>query len=209
FDLMWGKRLGGTSLGLRLNRSVFTTELSTPAATTTITLNGGNNFNRNVWGFGAGVGFEVNPTSTFEASILWQNRTFENTTSPIGGATNISEDSPTTYEFAARLLWQWQPNVLVVPVFKWYSFDLSTKTTTGGATTAADNTLKGWQLGAAGNWTLNQNDLFVLGLTFAHNAVEQDVPLFVSGITGGAADNSKIEGSDFPQGVPSLGTHGD
>src|SRR5262249_50133269 len=75
FDLRWGKRLGGTRPGLRLNRSVFTTELSTPAATTTITLNGGNNFNRNVWGFGAGVGFEVNPTSTFEASILWQNRT--------------------------------------------------------------------------------------------------------------------------------------
>ncbi|HTO90239.1 MAG TPA: hypothetical protein VMJ70_03840 [Candidatus Sulfotelmatobacter sp.] len=207
FDLMWGKRMGGTSLGLRLNRSVFETKLSVPPATTTITtLAGGDNFNRNVWGFGAGVGFEVNPTSSFEASLIWQNRTFENSTTPIVG-TNTTEDSPTTYQFAARLLWQYQPNLLVVPVFKWYSFDLSTKSTTAAASTTANNTLKGWQIGAAGNWTLNQNDLFVLGLTFAHNSVEQDVPIFGSGIVGAAADNSKIDESIYPQVFAALETH--
>jgi hypothetical protein len=64
--------------------------------------------------------------------------------------------------------------VVVVPVVRIYSFDLSSKDTpTSGTATKFEATLSGWQAGVAGNWTLNQNDLFVTGVTFASNVVDQ------------------------------------
>ncbi len=77
-----------------------------------------------------------------------------------------------------------QPNLLVVPVFKFYSYDLGRQTNVGGTITSFDNSLKGWQLGAAGNWTLGSNDLFVLGMTFANNSYSTQQDLF--GLTAGA-----------------------
>jgi len=50
--------------------------------------------------------------------------------------------------------------------------------------TTADNSLKGWQAGVAGNWTLGSNDLFVLGVTFAQNKVEQEGAVFVGPLPG-------------------------
>lgn len=208
FDIMWGKRMGGTSLGLRVNRSF--SELETSTNTTQITTTPGadtSTFARNVFGVGGGLGFEVNPSTMAEIGILWQSRTFENTTTPVGGGvTNRSDDSPTSYQLSGRLMWQWQPNVLVVPVFKWYSFDYSYKVTTTAGTTTRDATQKGWQLGVAGNWTLNQNDLFVLGLTAAHNTFEQDtnvLPLAGALATG----YGKVEESIYPQIFAALETH--
>jgi len=60
---------------------------------------------------------------------------------------------------------------MVVPVFKYTKYDLSTKT----PTQSFDNSLTAWQAGAAGNWTLGSNDLFVLGLTFAQNKLDETV----------------------------------
>jgi hypothetical protein len=217
FDLMWGKRMGGTSIGLRLNRSFFENEttipLPTPGTTTTVNLADSNVFNRNIFGFGGGVGFEINPNTMAEFSLLWQSRTFEVTTSPGTAATNRNDDSPTSYELAGRLMWQWQPNVLVVPVFKWYNFDYSYSITrAGGATATRDATQKGWQLGVAGNWTLNQNDLFVLGLTAASNTFEQDATInpttsnvFASSIMPGTY--KKLQETIYPQIFAALETH--
>lgn len=205
FDIMWGKRMGGTSIGLRVNRAFTETEQST--ATTQFTFNAAdtNVFARNVFGVGFGAGFEINPSTMFEAGVLWQSRTFENTVSPIGGGTNSADDSPTSYQLAARMMWQWQPNVLVVPVFKWYSFDYSYKTTSGGLTSTREASQKGWQIGLAGNWTLNQNDLFVLGLTAGNNTVEQDVDVFSSSIIG--SGYKKMEETIYPQLFAALETH--
>jgi hypothetical protein len=205
FDIMWGKRMGGTSVGLRMNRSFSEVEMSTPTVQTIFNPNpavaDSNTFARNVFGFGGGLGFEVNPSTQFEVGVLWQSRTFEVTTSPIGGNTNQKDDSPTSYQLAARLMWQWQPNVLVVPVFKWYSFDYGYKVTdAANGTVTRSATQKGWQIGAAGNWTLNQNDLFVLGFTAAHNTLEQDTEVF--GLGG-----SKGEESIYPQIFTALETH--
>jgi hypothetical protein len=175
FDVMWGKRFGGTSLGIRLNRSFNESETSDPTTQSTVA---GDIDERNIFGLGAGIGFEINPSSSFEGSVLWQSRTFEDTTNPIGGGTNMSEDSPTTFQLAARVMWQWQPNVMVVPVFKWWSYDHGFKSTTGAVTTTVEATQKGWQLGLAGNWTLNQNDLFVLGAALENNTIEQDADFF-------------------------------
>jgi hypothetical protein len=179
FDLMWGKKFGTTSFGVRLNRSWMSGEndlgLFDPALAG---LNkfanddplGNPNTARNVLGISGGMGFEVNANTNAEFSVLWQSRTFENV------ATNddkFENDGSTSYLVAGRAFWQWQPNVTVVPVFKWYSFDLGTRSDVGGTVTTTDASLRGWQLGAAGNWALGQNDLFVLGVTFAQNRWEQ------------------------------------
>ena len=206
FDLMWGRRMGGTSIGLRINRAFSEVENSTPTVQTIFNPNtfpaaDSANFARNVFGVGGGLGFEVNPSTQFEVGVLWQSRTFEQTTSPIGANTNQKDDSPTSYQLAARLMWQWQPNVLVVPVFKWYSFDYSYKVTSAAnGTVTRSATQKGWQIGMAGNWTLNQNDLFVLGFTAAHNTLEQDTEIF--GLGG-----AKGEESIYPQVFTALETH--
>ena len=97
--------------------------------------------------------------------------------------------------------WQWEPNVMVVPVFKWYSYNLSTNFPAPGPG-ATDNTLKGWQIGAAGNWTVGSNDLFVLGLTFAQNKIEQEVDLFGAGFAVG-----NITETFTPQVFAALETH--
>jgi len=212
FDLMWGKRMGGTSVGLRLNRSFGEVEISTPTAQAIFNPNpviaDSSTFFRNVFGFGGGLGFEVNPSTQFEIGVLWQSRTFEVTSSPIAAATNQKDDSPTSYELAARLMWQWQPNVLVVPVFKWYSFDYGYKVTDATGTITRDATQKGWQIGAAGNWTLNQNDLFVLGFTAAHNTVENDTDAFGLGLlTVSGLPVDKAEESIYPQIFAALETH--
>jgi len=185
FDLIWGKKFGTTSLGLRMNRSfgslegfldnffgngpISTIESGTPDDWPFFDPN----FNRNVFGLGGGIGFEMNPTSNVEASVLYQRRTFVVRDTVAGTPETYEEDGPTTYQVAARAMWQWQPNIMVVPVFKWYSFDLSTKASAGSSGLTEKNTLKGWQLGAAGNWTLGSNDLFVLGATFAQNKLEE------------------------------------
>lgn len=183
FDLMWGKKFGTTALGLQASRSYgrlvegttdkkFDIGILTNLTGDMIGFSGDPNLLRNVLGFGGGLGFELNPKTTVEASLLYQTRTFEWTE----GALSYKDDGPTTYQVAARAFWQWQPNVVVVPVFKYYSFDLSTK---GDSAFAVNNdgeiqdaSIKGWQAGLAGNWTLGSNDLFVLGVTFASNKLE-------------------------------------
>lgn len=218
FDLMWGKRVGGTSLGLRLNRSYNQTETALGPSQTTITLGDTSTFQRNVMGLAGGVGFEINPSTMFEVGLVYQTRTFERTTTPLAAATvpqpNMSEDSPGSYALSARLMWQWQPNVMVVPVAKVYSFDYSYKTASvtgaGAVNSTREASQKGWQLGVAGNWTLNQNDLFVLGLTAAHNTFEQDTNIFTAiaaAAPGGTAGYGKLEESISPQVFAALETH--
>lgn len=214
FDLMWGKKFGTTNFGLRLNRSFFNLEsgFGTPTITTTLKYDyptaGNPNLSRNIMGYGAGMGFELNPQTSIEVSLLYQSRSFEASVTPAPPGTKTTEDSPTTYMLASRMMWQWQPDVLVVPVFKWYSFDLSQKTT-GAVTSSYTNTLKGWQIGAAGNWTLGSNDLFVLGATVAQNTVEQQQDLF--GLAGSpfyaGSDTLKASESMMPQVFAALETH--
>lgn len=213
FDIMWGRKMGGTSIGARLNRSFYQTEASTPTVTTTLAFDpsggataAGRNLARNLTGLGGGVSFEMNPNTNVELALLYQSRTWESTVSPIGGATNGSEDSPTSYLFSARAMWQWQPNVMVTPIFKWYSFDLSRKSVTGGATTTFDNTLKGWQIGAAANWALASNDMLVWGVDFIQNKAEQIDPVFAFAGSG-ATDSSTVTESVMPRMFVALETH--
>lgn len=181
-DLMWGRKMGTTSFGLRFNRSFFKSEDALPGVVTSImefdATSDTANLARNVLGLGAGVGFEMNPNSNVEFTFLYQSRTFEDSETRPAGAVVAEEDNPGTFLIGGRMMWQWQPNVLVIPVFRFHRFDLSTRSTAGGTTTTADNTLTGWQAGLAGNWTLGTNDLFVLGATVAQNRLKQEDDIF-------------------------------
>ncbi len=167
FDLMWGKKFNAMSLGLRLNRSAY--KYTQTSGGTESTYEGYEPYDRNVLGFGAGLGYEHSPTLQSEVGLLYQSRTFkwENTDGDV-----YENDGGGAYLVSARMMWQWQPNVLVVPVVRLYSFDNSWQETYVDPAVediTYEATQSGWQAGVAGNWTLNQKDLFVAGVTFASN----------------------------------------
>ncbi|HET7224881.1 MAG TPA: hypothetical protein VFK69_04115 [Candidatus Eisenbacteria bacterium] len=213
-DLMWGRKFGTTSLGLRFSHSHSRAEgpgvdmefgmFDLSPGGIVASLAGDPNLERNSTGFGAGLGFDMNPNANLELAALYESRTFK----VDSAGTTYEDNGPGAYQLAARIHWQWQPNVMLVPMFKWYSFDLSSKRT---GTVAYDNSLKGWQLGLAGNWTLGTNDLFVLGADVAGNRVEQDnVGLLGIDVNGdGVADYtaSKISETSTPDIFAALETH--
>jgi hypothetical protein len=198
FDIMWGKKFGTTSFGLRLNRSNTTAEgdlynigLGSLSKIETDDPFFDPNTARNIMGVGAGAAFELSPTSTAEFNVLWQNRDFKLTDSL--GTVLGEDDGATAYQVAARAMWQWQPNVLVVPVFKWSTYDLSNKF--GTPLVATESSVSQWQAGIAGNWTLGSNDLFVLGATFAQNKFDNFGNLV------------EVTETHFPQVFAALETH--
>jgi len=181
-DLMWGRKMGNGSLGLRVNRSFFSVEDATGT-------NEGSNGNRNVWGFGAGYGWAMNENTDLELAGLYQNRSFD--TPP------VADDGGTTYELALRAMMKAGSSLMIAPVGKIYSFDLST----ADAVTPANNVsskLTGWELGLAGNWTLGTDDLFVLGAQFAGNKGET---------TPSAGATSSISETYYPNVFMALETH--
>jgi hypothetical protein len=205
---MWAKKFGTTSFGLRLNRSFGKLEGDNgslgPFSTLEFDFTGGDpNLNRNILGLGAGVGFELNSNTSAQISVLYQQRTFELTDTagapvPVG----FEDDGGTTFQVAGRMFWQWQPDVMVVPVFKYQSYDLSQTAPVGSVPATFDNSMSCWQVGVAGNWTLGQNDLFVLGLAFAQNKIEQEQDLFGAGF-----DNGTITETFMPIVFAGLETH--
>ena len=154
FDLMWGHKMGGSTLGLRLNRTFQSTDVSGGGGST----EGNGNNGRNILGVGAGLGFDLNPQATGEIGALFQNRGFD-----AGGG--VKDDGGTDYQVAGRLFWKGGNNVVWVPAAKVWAFDQSTQA--GAAKT--ENQISGWQIGMAGNWAVNNNDLLVVGVQFAGN----------------------------------------
>jgi len=199
FDIMWGKKFGTTSFGLRVNRSngrflqqVGTTTTKTEADFT----EADPNLARNIVGVGGGIGFELSPTSNVEFGMLWQNRTWVEDTP---GVRN-EDKGASAYLFAGRAMWQWQPSIMVVPVVKYWKVDLGQQSTpTGGGATGLDEDFKGWQVGAAGNWTLGSNDLFVLGVNVAQNKHTEQV--------GTPGQDVEATQTFYPQMFGALETH--
>ncbi len=183
-DLMWGRKMGNGNLGLRVNRSFFSIE----DATGTIE---GASGNRNLWGFGAGYGWAMNENTDMELAGLYQNRSFD--TPPVG------DDGGTTYELALRAMMKAGSSLMLMPVAKLYSFDLSEIDNTVPATpVTSDTKLTGWELGLAGNWTLGTDDLFVLGAQFASNKIES---------TTAPAPTASISETFYPNVFMALETH--
>lgn len=201
-DVMWAKKFGTTSFGLRVNRSYGRVLQEAGGVTSKLEAD----FNmpdpnraRNIMGIGAGVGFEMSPTSNAEFSLLYQTRSWLLDIPGLRG----EESGGSAYLMSARAMWQWQPNIMVVPVFKYYNFDLGEKFTAGSTVTTFDNSRKGWQVGAAGNWTLGSNDLFVLGVNIAQNKLKQQEDLFGLGF----GDTLELTESFTPQLFAALETH--
>ncbi len=185
FDLQWAKKFGNKSFGLRMNRSYGKLEGDNGALGNLSVFKGDYTGGdpttfRNVFGIGGGLGFEMGPNSTAELAVLWQSRTYQ--VRDTAGVDLAQDDGPTTWQFAGRMFWQWQPNVMVVPVFKYTKYDLSDKS----PTQSFDNSMSAWQAGVAGNWTIGSNDLFVLGMTFGQNKLEQSRELFNDGFQKGS-----------------------
>ncbi|MCE9628178.1 MAG: hypothetical protein K8R56_09715, partial [Candidatus Eisenbacteria bacterium] len=164
-DLMWGHRLGKGTLGLRLNRSFVSNEL--PAGTT----EGSGNFQRNVWGIGAGYGFSFGEGRDAELSLLWQQRSFQGTN--FVTPSQAKDAGSNSFLIAGRAFMRTSGTLTVVPTVKLYQFDLAAADA-GGAVT--DALISGWQAGVAGNWTIGSDDLFVLGAQFLNNRSEQTNP---------------------------------
>lgn len=213
FDLMWGKKLSNTNLGLRINRSFRKDKLVTGGVTTNLEFDnavGNNNLGRNIMGYGAGIGFEMNQNTSVELSGLLESRTFENSVvnpAPPPAAFSNKEDGGSTYQLAGRMMWQWTPSVMVTPVVKIYSFDLSRVQSVPAPAASFSNKLSGWQVGAAGNWTVGTSDLFVLGATFAQNRLEEAEDLFGYAAAFGANPNMKLTETLTPQVFAALETH--
>ena len=205
FDIMWGKKFGTMNLGLRFNRAFRKSEDVAGGVTTDLEFDDAgatNNLGRNIVGFSGGVGFEMSQNSNLEVAAGFANRSFENSVTPPG--TFTKDDGGTTYQVAGRLMWQWTPSTVITPVVKFYSFDLSTATS---APAKFDNKLSGWQIGAAGNWTVGTSDLLVLGATFAQNTLDQEQDVFGLAVPAGFDPNSKITETLAPQVFAALETH--
>lgn len=197
FDVMWGNTFGALSLGLRINRSFFKAEFDDGTGiTSTLEFDpvyasqNGTPLARNVMGYGAGAGFQLNENMELQGSIQYQTRTWED--SETDNFTD-SDDGGANYLFAARMMWQRSPNLLIVPVFKYSAYDFSNKYVdeVTDVATSFENTVSGWQLGVAGNWALRQNDLFILGVAFGGNSIDQKQDLFDIGNGIGFADDLK------------------
>ncbi len=208
FDLMWGKKMGTLNLGLRLNRSFRRSKEVNNVGVTTI-LEGQNvsavstNPGRNIMGFGGGLGFDMGKNSTAEVSILYESRTFESSVSSTP-ATSNKDDGGTSYAVAGRLFWQSTPSCVITPVVRFYSYDLSRKT---GTPASFDNKLNGWQIGAAGNWTVGTSDLFVLGATLAQNTLDEGENVLGLALPAGVDPRVKMTENFSPQVFAALETH--
>jgi len=187
FDLDWGIKSGKHSFGLQLAKSNNSLEDELPGTTYTFKQNNALNENygtangnlgRNIFGIAAGMSAEWSEKTTIDGTILWQTRTFENGHSGTGNF-KYSDDGGSNYLIAIRAAHKCSPNMTVIPVAKYYAYDLSNKyESAGNPTVSHDNTVKGWQLGAAGNWSIGSNDLFVLGATLAQNKLDEQEDLF-------------------------------
>src|SRR5689334_12789842 len=92
FDIMWGQKMGTGTIGLRLNRSFISRELTAGTA------EGNGTLNRNIWGLGAGFGFNMNENTDVEISGIFQNRSFSGTNLNTPDA--AGDDGGTTYQLA-------------------------------------------------------------------------------------------------------------
>lgn len=187
FDLGWGMKSGKHAFGLQLSRSFNSLEDELPGTTWTFEQNGAlfentgtgaGNLARNIFGVGVGVGLEMSEKTMVEGTVLYQMRSFENGHTGTG-AFKYSDDGGANYLVSLRATHKCTANMTMMPVFKYYAFDLSNKyAPTGSPSVTHENTVKGWQVGAAGNWTIGSNDLFVLGATVAQNKLDQQEDLF-------------------------------
>jgi hypothetical protein len=188
-DLMWGHKMGSGSLGLRLNRSFISNEVSSGTA------EGDGPFGRNMWGIGAGFGFQMNENTDVEIAGHFQNRNFQGSDFTVPDA--ATDDGGTTYLVAGRAMMKSSGNLMWMPVVKIYSFDLSALDASTPAV-RTDAKLSGWEAGIAGNWSIASDDLLVVGLQIVGNKAEQTV---------GTGPKAELNETYYPNAFMALEAH--
>ncbi|MBI5170901.1 MAG: hypothetical protein HZA61_15535 [Candidatus Eisenbacteria bacterium] len=156
FDVIWGHKMGSGNLALRLNRSF---ESYDDGATTE---EGHGNRGRNVFGFGAGYGWDMNANLQVELAGQMQKRDFDS------GDVEKS-DGGNDMLLAARAFHKASGNLVLIPALKYFRVDQSYLDTEGDAQTEE---WSGLQAGIAGNWTVGSGDLLVFGAQFVRNNVD-------------------------------------
>ncbi len=188
-DVMWGHKMGSGSLGLRLNRSFISNEVAAGTA------EGDGPLGRNIWGIGAGFGFQMNENTDVEIAGHFQNRSFKG--SDFTTPNSAADDGGTTYLVAGRAMMKSSGNLMWMPVAKVYSFDLSAL----DASTPAVRTeakITGWEVGIAGNWSIASDDLLVVGVNVAGNRIEQTI---------GTGPTSELRETYYPNAFMALEAH--
>jgi len=151
YDITWGKKLSSMTLGINLNRSFWSIDNNTTK---------GSEAFRNASGLGIGLSFNTNERTNADVALHYSKRTFT-----VG---NNTDNGNASYLLQGRMMYKWQPTVTIVPVIKFYSFD------NGQKNPSVNSTVAGWSAGLAGNWALGSNDLFVFGVNFDQNTVEDN-----------------------------------
>lgn len=188
-DLMWGHKMGNGSLGLRLNRSFISNEVTAGTA------EGNGTLGRNIWGIGAGFGFQMNENTDVELAGHFQNRSFKGTN--LGTPDAAGDDGGTTYLVAGRAMMKSSGNLVWMPLLKAYSFDLSSLDASTPAV-RTDQKFSGWEAGIAGNWSIASDDLLVVGLQFVGNKFEQTI---------GTGPKTELNETFYPNAFMALEAH--
>ena len=157
FDVLWGHKLGSGNLALRLHRSFVSYDDGT------VTEEGAGNTHRNVLGFGAGYGWDMNASMQIELAGQFQKRDFDS------GTDVDKSDGGNTMLLAARAFHKASGNLVLIPSVKYFSLDQSEIDSEGDANTEK---WSGLQAGIAGNWTVGTGDLLVFGAQFVRNNVD-------------------------------------
>lgn len=186
-DLMWGQKMGNGTLGLRVNRSFLSLEQTGGTA------EGNTSDGRNIWGVGAGFGFQMNEGSDVEIAGHFQNRSFSGTN--IATPSPATDDGGSTYLVAGRAMMKSSGNLMWMPVARFFSFDLSEL---DAAAVRTERKLSGWQAGIAGNWSIGSDDLFVAGVNILGNKFEETV---------GAGAKNELTETFYPNAFMALETH--
>lgn len=196
-SLLWGNDFGGITAGFQFNHTNSSIEDTDGSASPAGPGFGGglplgstsrsamNAFNAglgarpwNTTGFGGGISFDWNGRGrNHTADVAVQYRLMDYEIEDLTGVAPVVEESDGSFGLAvnARAQYAISDNSYLVPVFNYWTMDVSNKLTDGvapGNDFEAENTVSGWSFGLAESWVLRTDDLVTLGLQFGQEEVE-------------------------------------
>jgi hypothetical protein len=197
-NLLWANQWGGTTLGIKLDRSFSQTketggfvETIEPYTAGSGGFAGGDNgrqvFNSLMSGLGAmhwntmgasvGLSFEWEADgndNVVDLSGAIRTYTFKYETPAPGNATDVYEnDNSPSFAFNGRAMLQANPDFTWVPVINFARTDMGWKADSSGTNVAtAKNTITAFNIGVAGEWKVRGTDLLIAGVAFTSTSVD-------------------------------------
>ena len=124
--------------------------------------------------FGAGATWTNNENMVLDVLFNFGNAGGETVDNTVGPATTLEWDSGTAFEIAARMFWDWQDNVTLVPVFDYTTSEYSHSVGPAPAVLGTPNGQKttDFMLGLGLNMDVNQDNMLVFALEWAKRKSE-------------------------------------